>query len=184
MEVSVVIPCYNSCDFISAIVERTEKTLKSRLAQADYEIILINDNSSDRTFEVISQIASENKNVRAIDLSKNFGQHGAIMAGFSVSTGDIVVCMDDDGQTPPEEIYKLIDKVNEGYDLVYSKYATKRHSRFRNWGSKLNDLMAKWLIGKPDDITLSSFFAARLFLVDKATEYKNPYPYVAVLMHR
>lgn len=184
VDVSVVIPCYRSSEIIRSVVDRLRTTLGVHYEESQYEIILVNDYSPDDTLEVLSSIATEHANVKVISMAKNFGQHAALMAGFDYVCGDTVVCMDDDGQTRPEEIFKLLDKLDEGYDLVYAKYASKKHSAFRNFGSKINEIMAHSLIGKPKDITLSSYFAAKRFLVDEALHYKNPYPYIEGLMLR
>ena len=80
------------------------------------------------------------QNIMGIDLAKNFGQHAALMAGFAHVTGDILVCLDDDGQTPANEVYKLLEKIEEGEDVVYAKYDHKKHSLFRNFGSFINEI--------------------------------------------
>ncbi|WP_350455464.1 glycosyltransferase [Slackia heliotrinireducens] len=183
-KLSVVIPCYRSQDMIEGVIERLVGTLTQRLDESHFEIILIDDCSPDDTYKVLSDIAAARPYVKVIHMARNFGQHSALMAGFAFVTGDIVVCMDDDGQTPPEEIFKLVDKIGEGYDLVYAKYHSKKHSLIRNWGSQLNELMAQSLIGKPKEITMSSYFAAERFLIDEALRYQNPYPYVEGLMLR
>ena len=184
MNVSVVIPCYNSSHTIGSVVDRLIATLSKRYAKTDYEIILVNDSSPDDTYDVISSLANDNRSIKAINLSRNFGQHAAIMAGFSQVEGDVIVCMDDDGQTVPEEIFKLIDTLDESCDLVYASYSLKKHSAFRNLGSKLNDLMTCWLLGKPKDLYLSSYFAAKRYLIEEAKNYTNPYPYLQGQMLR
>ena len=132
--VSFVIPCYRSESTIASVVEEIESTMPS-LPQYDYEIILVNDSSPDGTFAVISALAKKDGRITAVDLSRNFGQHGALMSGFHHCRGDIVVCLDDDGQTPADEVGKLLNKLEEGYDVVYASYEHKQHSRFRNLGS-------------------------------------------------
>lgn len=163
---------------IGDVVHRLMKTVSSRIDEDDYEIVLVNDYSSDNTAAKIEELATIHQNVRAISFSKNFGQQSAIMAGFSIAQGEIVVCLDDDGQTPPEDVFLLINKLDEDYDVVYAAYENKQHSAFRNFGSWVNEKMAETLIGKPKDISLSSFFAARSFVVNEAIKYKNPFPYI------
>ena len=180
---SFVIPCYKSAATISGVVDEIIQSMNS-LENYEYEIILVNDCSPDETYTVIKGIASSMSNVTAINLAKNFGQHAALMAGLRESKGEYVVCLDDDGQTPAGEVYKLIDKLNEGYDVVYAMYENKRHSRFRNIGSSLNSKMADWLLDKPKDIYLSSYFIARKYVIDEITQYVNPYPYVSGLVLR
>jgi len=139
-KISFVIPCYRSTNTIESVVTEIQDTMKN-CVDYNYEIILINDSSPDDTFETIVRISKINKNVLGLNLSKNFGQHAALMAGFNHCTGDIVVCLDDDGQTPADEALKLINKIEEGFDIVYASYENKKHSWFRNLGSKFNSKM-------------------------------------------
>lgn len=183
MDISFVIPCYRSEKTISAVVEEIRNKMKE-LGKYSYEIILINDCSPDNTFEKIKSIAKEFDNVIAIDLAKNFGQHSAIMAGFSKVSGNIIVCLDDDGQTPANEVDKLLAKIEEGYDVVYAEYGNKQHSAFRNWGSNLNKKMTEILLGKPKELFISSYFAATRMIVEEIKRYNNPYPYLAGLVLR
>ena len=147
-----------------------------------YEIILVNDCSPDNVWETIKNIAKENERVIGISMSKNFGQHSALMAGYRQSKGDIVVSMDDDGQTPADEMFNLIDKIGEGYDVVYASYENKMHSGFRNFGSKMNDIMTEQMLGKPKGLRVSSYFAARRFVINEVCKYKRPYTYILGLV--
>ena len=117
-------------------------------------------------------------------MSKNFGQHAALMAGIRNTKGDFVVCLDDDGQTPANEVDKLLEKLEEGYDAVYAKYENKHHSNFRNLGSKVNDYMLRSMLGKPSQLYISSYFAVKRFVVDNMITYNNSYPYVIGLVLR
>ena len=149
-----------------------------------WEIILVNDCSPDNTFDVIRELCREYTNICGINLARNFGQHAALMAGFHQVKGDILVCMDDDGQTPAFAIKDLLQGLEEGSDVVYAKYEHKHHNAFRNFGSRVNDLMLKFMLGKPADLYVSSFFAARRFIVDEMLRYQNAYPYVIGLVLR
>ena len=182
--VSFVIPCYNSALMIEDVVARLIATAKTRYDDQEIQIILVDDCSPDDTFCVLESLVDAHPNVTALGLSKNFGQQAALMAGLKESEGEIVVCLDDDGQTPPEEVFKLIDCIQDGSDLVYAKYEYKKHSLFRNFGSFVNEKMAESLIGKPKSITLSSFFAARRFLVLEALRYEGPFPYISGQLFR
>jgi glycosyltransferase involved in cell wall biosynthesis len=179
---SFIIPCYKSSGTIKTVIDEIIMTVASR-ENYDYEIILVNDCSPDNTIEVLKKL-SENYKIKVIDLAKNFGQHAALMAGFNYFTGDVVICLDDDGQTPANDVFSLIDKLDQGYDVVYAKYNHKKHSFFRNFGSSVNELMARHLIGKPKDLFLSSYFVARPFVIQEMTKYTNPYPYVIGLVLR
>ena len=181
--VSFVIPCYRSAQTIGKVVEEID-TAMEKMPEYEHEIVLVNDSSPDDTFEVIRELCARRKDICGINLARNFGQHAALMAGFRYIRGEIVVCLDDDGQTPADEVGKLLGEIEEGYDVVYAKYTHKQHSGFRNFGSKINELMTRIMLGKPKELYLSSYFAARRFVVDEMLRYTNPYPYVIGLVLR
>lgn len=183
-KISFVIPCYCSEHTIKPVVEDIFTAMEEFQNQYTFEILLVNDCSPDLTYQTIRMLAEEHENVFGFNLSINFGQQGALMAGFANCSGDIVICLDDDGQTPPSEIGKLIRKYQEGYDVVYAKYGNKKHSFFRNFGSRVNDKMASLFMGKPNDLYVSSFYLARRYVIDEILKYPNPYPYILGLILR
>ena len=182
-KVSFVIPCYRSEHTLPHVVAEIEEKMNS-LTQYEYDIFLVNDCSPDNTIGTIRKLCEEHANIKGIGFSKNFGQHSALMAGLRYSDGDYVVCLDDDGQTPADEVDKLLDKLEEGYDAVYAKYEHKQHSAFRNFGSKVNELMTRMMLGKPADLFISSYFAVKRFVVNDMVRYENSYPYVIGLVLR
>ena len=182
--VSIVIPCYRSAEMIGGVVADINREMEKRQEKYRWEIILVNDCSPDNTFDVIRELCREYTNICGVNLARNFGQHAALMAGFHQVKGDILVCMDDDGQTPAFAIKDLLQGLEEGSDVVYAKYEHKHHNAFRNFGSRVNDLMLKFMLGKPADLYVSSFFAARRFIVDEMLRYQNAYPYVIGLVLR
>lgn len=182
-KVSFVIPCYRSAQTLPGVVEELQTAMEA-MQEYDYEVILVNDCSPDDTFEVIRRLSGENRRIRGINLARNFGQHSALMAGFRYGEGDIVVCLDDDGQTPAREVGKLLAGIRQGADVVYAKYNQKHHSGFRNWGSRINERMTRVMLGKPKDLYLSSYFAARRFVIEEVKRYENAYPYVIGLVLR
>lgn len=182
-KISFVIPCYNSAKTIEGVVEEIRETMEN-LEQYIYEVVLVNDCSPDETFKVIHKICQSYSYIYGLDLAKNFGQHGALMAGFHQVSGDIIVCLDDDGQTPASEVGKLLQKIEEGDDVVYASYAHKKHSLFRNFGTYMNEKMAEFLLGKPRELFVSSYFAARRFVIEEIMKYENAYPYVIGLVLR
>lgn len=204
--VSFVIPCYRSEHTLPHVVAEIEETMKkwrpesrkgSRQQEGckqenqhpdsnhpGYEIILVNDCSPDNTLEVIRSLCREKNYVKGISFSRNFGQHAALMAGLRQAGGEYVVCLDDDGQTPANEVGKLIAKLEEGYDAVYAKYEHKQHSAFRNLGSKVNELMTRMMLDKPAELYISSYFAVRRFVAQDMIRYENSYPYVIGLVLR
>ena len=175
-KVSFVIPCYRSSKTIGGVVNEIESTM-AQLAY-EYEIILVNDSSPDDTFAVISALAEADGHITAVDLAKNFGQHAALMCGIRHSSGDILVCLEDDGQTPADEVGKLLEKIEAGYDVVYASYDHKQHSGFRNFGSRVNAWMTEIMLGKPKELSLTSYFAAKRFIADEMLRYENCFPYV------
>ena len=182
-DISFVIPCYRSEQTIGNVVAEIN-TVMTEVVKKTYEIILVNDSSPDNTFETIRSLADSSDNIIGINLAKNFGQHAALMAGMRASRGDIVVCLDDDGQTPANEVYKLLEKLAEGYDVCYASYGHKQHNGFRNFGSKVNELMTRIMLGKPKELYISSYFAAKRFIVDDMLRYEQPYAYVIGLVLR
>lgn len=182
-KVSYVIPCYRSEKTLEGVVSEIKETMQ-KLQKYSFEIVLVNDSSPDNTWQTIQKICRENDNVVGINLSKNFGQHAALMAGMRETVGDYVVCLDDDGQTPANEVDKLLNALEEGNDAVYAKYGNKKHSAFRNLGSRVNDLMARMMLGKPKELFVSSYFGVKRFVVEDMLRYQNSYPYVIGLVLR
>ena len=181
--VSFVIPCYRSEKTLSGVVDEIKSTM-DEIGKYGYEIVLVNDSSPDNTWDTIKSLVKENNNITGINFSKNFGQHGALMAGLRETKGDYVVCLDDDGQTPANEVGKLLSALDDGADAVYARYAHKKHSLFRNFGTFMNEKMAQHLLGKPKDLFVSSYFAVRRFVVEDMVRYENAYPYVIGLVLR
>ena len=181
--ISFLIPCYRSGETLPGVVREIQDVM-GKMEDTVYEIVLVNDCSPDDTYEVIKKLCKENDNITGIDLAKNFGQHSALMAGFRHAKGDIVICLDDDGQTPAQEADKLIKAIEEGADVVYAKYVHKHHSGFRNFGSHINELMTRVMLGKPKDLFVSSYFAVKRFIAEEIIRYEHAYPYVIGLVLR
>ncbi len=182
--VSFIIPCYRSENTLGAVVDEIIETMKDS-EEYIYEIVLINDGSPDNTWGKISEIADKHSDiVTGINFAKNFGQHAALMAGLNTAQGDYVVCLDDDGQTPANEVYKLLNALRDGADAVYARYAHKQHNGFRNFGSAMNEWMAHVMLGKSKDLFVSSYFAVKRFVVDEMIKYESSYPYVIGLVLR
>lgn len=186
-KISFVIPCYRSQDTIGNVVAEIDQKMQE-MSSYSYEIVLVNDCSPDDTLGTLRRLCEErstgNGMRKGISFSRNFGQHSALMAGLRATTGDYVVCLDDDGQTPADEVDKLVAKLEEGYDAVYAKYEHKQHSAFRNLGSKVNELMTRVMLGKPKELYVSSYFIVRRFVVEDMIRYQNSYPYVIGLVLR
>ena len=182
MKISIIIPVYQGGKTITRLTDE----LVSNLRSYELEIILINDGSTDNSHELCLALFKKYETiVKYIWLSRNFGEHNAVLAGLSHITGDYAVIIDDDFQNPPEEIQKLVEKaVRDRLDVVYSYYAKKHHSLLRNLGSYFNNLMASYLLSKPRNLYLSSFKCISSFIAREVIKYKAPYPYIDGLILR
>lgn len=183
-KISFVIPCYGSEHTIEKVVKEI-LNLMENYKNYHYEVILVNDNSPDNVWEVISKLSKKYDGIiKGICLAKNFGQHSALMAGYNICTGDYVVTLDDDGQTPVNQTFYLLDELLKGYDVVYGKYAERKDSSFRKLGTAVNNFMLESLLGKPKNIHLTSFFVARLYIIKEICKYQNAFPYIWGLVLR
>ena len=151
VELSVIIPAYNEQDSLEKLYDELNEVLSSKF---DYEIIFVDDGSSDNTFNILNQIRKNDPKVRVIRFRKNFGQTAALAAGFENSCGSIVVPLDADGQNDPADIPRLIKKLNEGYDIV-SGWRKKRHDNVvtRTMPSRI----ANWIIARITGVKLHDF---------------------------
>ena len=183
-KISFIIPCYRSEHTLGTVVNEITETMAAMADRYDYDIFLINDSSPDGTAQVIEKLCEENDRIRGISFARNFGQHAALMAGFRYSDGDICVALDDDGQTPANQVERLLNAIEDGADAVYAKYDHKKHSGFRNFGSRVNDMMLRIMLSKPKELFVSSYFAVRRFVVEDMIRYENSYPYVIGLVLR
>jgi len=133
---SIIIPVYNGEQTVENLYTRIKQFFTDKYL---YEVIFVYDCGKDNSWEVLLKIKMQNpQNVKLIRLSRNYGQHNALICGFEYAKGDFIVTMDEDLQHAPEDIQKLIDKQKEmDYDVVYGKYEIRNHSRFRNAGSSI-----------------------------------------------
>ncbi len=174
---SIVIPVYNG----ATSIERLVRELAGLKVDGGLEIVLVNDCSTDNSWAIIDRLAREAPvPVIALDLSRNFGEHNAVMAGYEASSGAYIINIDDDFQNPPSEVLKVLDfaRTNPRFDIIYTKYQRKQHNFFRNLGSKFNDRMATILLDKPKGLYLSSFRCVNRFLCERILDYQGPYPYI------
>jgi len=181
--ISVVVPVYNGAATVPKLIEQLDKHLRPQNA---LELILVNDGSTrDNSDEICEVAAQQNDWIVYIELSTNFGEHNAVMAGLNHCTGDYVVIMDDDLQNPPHEVIRLVDELDRGdYDVVFSYYKKKKHGMYRNLGSAFNNLIASYVLKKPRDLYLSSFKCIRRSVVKQVIKYDGPYPYIDGLVLR
>lgn len=185
MLISFVIPCYRSAKTLGNVVEEIQNMMREH-SEYDSEIILVNDCSPDNTFEVIESLTKKYGNITGIDIAKNSGQQCALMAGFRQAEGDLIIACDDDGQTPVDTSFRLIEKLFEGdYDVVCAKYENRgSRSLFRRLGTWADRTMVKVFLEKPDDFNTAIYFVAKRFVIEEITKYDNPYPYWTGLLLR
>jgi undecaprenyl-phosphate 4-deoxy-4-formamido-L-arabinose transferase len=145
---------------------------------AKYEVILVNDGSKDQTLEVIYSLCELNPNVKGVNLSKNFGQQQAMLAGFKFASGDLIVYCDDDGESPVKELDKFIEKIEQGYDMVWANYPDQKRKFFNRIGAYINNIMLKFIFDKPKDLNFGNMWIAKKFIIQEAIKCPNPKPYL------
>ena len=182
---SIVIPCYKSSKTIRKVVELTMQELE-RIGKTPYEFVLVDDFSPDEgeTVKELEAVADDYSCVKVIELARNSGQHNAIMAALNYAEGDAIIAMDDDMQTHPSQLSALFEEFDKGADIVYGYYPQKKHSLFRNFGSYINYLSVRILIGKPKDMKTSSYWIIRKFVRDYVIQYKSQYTHLQGLFLR
>ena len=184
-KLSVVIPVYNSEKTIEEVVKEIENAVQKLNSKFELEIILVNDYSKDNSLQVCKNICKHKSFVKLISFTKNFGQINALMAGIRVASGDYIITMDDDLQTPPNEMGKLIDELKKNnYNVVFAKYKTENKSIFRVFGSFVNDKMANILAEKPKNIKLNTYFIVKKYIANEMIKYNRAYPYITGLIIR
>jgi undecaprenyl-phosphate 4-deoxy-4-formamido-L-arabinose transferase len=173
---SIVVPVYNGARTVGALVD----ALAGIEIRGGHEVVLVNDGSPDDSEAVCRELARRRDvPVTFVNLARNFGEHNAVMAGFSFTRGDYVITMDDDLQNPPEEVARLLEHTRSNdLDVVYTRYKTKQHAAWRNLGSRFANWAANLVLEKPKDLYLSSFRCVSAFVVDNVLRYQGPYPYI------
>lgn len=177
---SIVVPVYNGEGTIRELVSRLAAVLPG--LSPKFEVILVNDDSPDNSREVICELNKMYPWVRGIFLMRNYGQHNATLCGLRAARGDIIVTMDDDLQHPPEEIHKLLEKLNEGHDVVYGVPAKMPHSWWRNFFSFVIKRILGYVMGIKTARDVSAFRALRARLLRAFETYQNPNVIVDVLL--
>src|ERR1700758_609522 len=157
MNISVVVPVFNGEHSLRELVSRLSPVLGALCE--NYEVVLVNDGSEDRSWQTIIWLAAEHGWVCGIDLMRNYGQHNAALCGIRAAKHEIVVTLDDDLQHPPEEIPKLIQKLTEGYDVVYGTPEKKQHGFWRRLASFTARRMLRSAFGSDIVFSMSAFRA-------------------------
>lgn len=175
---SIVVPVYRSAQILPQLVDQIHAEMCKEGLVDSFELLLVNDASTDSSWEVIRSLALKYTFIKGISLRRNFGQHNAIMAGLNYVNGDFVILMDDDLQHPPNAIGDMVRALTEGYDVCYTNYLNRQHVIWKKLGSRFNDWVATHLLGKPKGLYLSSFKAIRKEVVEEIVKYDGPYAYI------
>jgi glycosyltransferase involved in cell wall biosynthesis len=177
---SVVVPVYNSEKSLPILIERLESALTKLFEH--FEVILVNDGSRDQSWAVIEGLTERFSWVKGINLMRNYGQHNALLCGIRAADYEIIVTMDDDLQNPPEEISQLINKINDGYDVVYGKPQSLSHGLWRNLASQITKVMLQGAMGAENARNISAFRAFRTPVRDAFVNFTGPYVSIDVLL--
>ena len=180
LDISIVVPVFNEVDLIEELLSRIKKVCGG--LRKTYEIVIIDDGSTDGSYEKLKNIQANDSSLRIVKFTRNFGQQAAVLAGFRISKGDIIVQLDSDLQNPPEEIPKLLSAMSENIDLVTTTHRKRLDSALRVMGSRCLLKIGQMLFGDAVKLNLSSFRALRRSVVKKIEVCKDRSRYMAVLM--
>jgi undecaprenyl-phosphate 4-deoxy-4-formamido-L-arabinose transferase len=180
MNISVVVPVFNADKSLRELVSRLPAVLHGLCEK--YELILVNDGSEDRSWETITRLTAEHVWIRGIDLMRNYGQHNALLCGIRAANHEIVVTLDDDLQHPPEEIPKLVQKLAEGYDVVYGTREKRQHGPWRTLASFVTRWTLRSTLGSKVPHDFSAFRAFRTQAREAFQQYNSPFVSIDVLL--
>ena len=177
MKISIIVPVYNSSLMIEELVQRVKKTMNGLNFTNNYELILINDFSVDSSWLIISNLIKKSSFIKGINLSENFGQHNAIMAGLNNCSGDYIITIDDDLQHPPEFIPDILEKLKNN-DVCYTNYKNRKHIGWKKFVSNLNNIVSSFILDKPLEIYMSSYRGMVKDVKSKIIQFKDPNVYI------
>lgn len=180
---SVVVPVYNSEHTLNELYNRLNKVF-TETVQEPFELILVDDGSKDRSYQVMEELRAADSRVKIIQMARNFGQHPALLCGFSHAEGDFIITMDDDLQHPPEEIPKLINtiKEREDVDVIIASYEGRKHGPIRRLGTKVSVWATSKMLGKDPNLQITSFRLIRRFLVEAILQTNTYLPQIGNLL--
>lgn len=179
-QLSVVIPVYRSQESLRELYQRLVKTLTG--LSISFEILFVEDCGGDNSWGVINELAKKDARVRGLQMSRNYGQHSALLAGIRAAQGELIVTMDDDLQHPPEELPKLLAKIESGYDVVYGAPEQEQHGFFRNMASQLTKLALQRAMGAETARNVSAFRLFRTPLRRAFDQYRSPSVNIDILL--
>lgn len=178
--ISVVIPVFRSRETLIALHQRLVQTLENNAR--DFEIILVEDCGGDGSWEAIERLATSDSRVRGVRLGRNYGQHNALLCGIRLARFEVVATLDDDLQTPPEEIPKLLEKLTEGFDVVYGTPRRGQHGVLRNAASRITKIALQSAMGADTARHVSAFRVFRTRVSKAFSHYRSPFVSIDVLL--
>jgi glycosyltransferase involved in cell wall biosynthesis len=178
--ISVVVPVYNSAESLESLISRLEPILSGLVSQ--FEVLLINDCSSDGSWDAVMRLAAAHDWVRGISLMRNYGQHNALLCGIRAVRFGTIITIDDDLQNPPEEIPKLIAKLQQGADVVYGTPERQQHGLLRDLSSKITKIALQTAMGAETARYVSPFRAFRTSVRTSFAAYRSPFASIDVLL--
>ncbi len=180
---SIVVPVYNSEHTLEELYNRLRNVFE-QIMQEDFELILVDDSSRDNSYAVMEKLHKADPRVKIIQMAKNFGQHPALLCGFSFAKGDFVITMDDDLQHRPEEIPKMaaVIKEREDVDVIIAKYENRKHSIIRKIGTKISIYATSKMLNKDPNLKITSFRLMRKFIVDAILNTNTHLPQIGNLL--
>lgn len=181
---SFVIPCYRSEKTIETVINEIIYVVSSR-SEYDYEIIAVNDDSPDSVYQVLLELSKCNRRIKVINLVKNMGKHAAVLAGYSFVEGDYVVNLDDDYQSPINNLWDLLNPLENGSaDVAIAKYIQKKESLWKRIGSNINLRISEIMLDKPKGMRFENLSVMKRFVAEEMVKYRNPYPFLEGLILR
>jgi polyisoprenyl-phosphate glycosyltransferase len=177
MEVSIIVPVYNSSLMLKELIERMHITMNNLNFKNNFEVLLINDSSSDNSWKIIEGLIKKFTFIKGINLSENFGQHNAIMAGLNHCSGKYIITIDDDLQHPPEFFPDILKKLQDT-DVCYTNYRNRKHVGWKKFVSNLNNIVSSFILNKPLKIYMSSFKGFREEIKIQIIKFKKPDVYI------
>lgn len=177
---SVVVPVYRSAAILPQLAKELENVLPT--CATDFELILVNDASPDRSWESICELVKQYDWVRGINLMRNAGQHNALLCGIRAARHDVIATIDDDLQNPPYEIPRLLSKLEEGFDVVYGTPEQQQHGFFRDLASRITKLVLQNAMGAEIAMSISAFRVFRTKVREAFQQYRGPFVSIDVLL--
>ena len=181
-DLSIIIPVFNSSNILKLLTTDIMNVLNKKLPRINYEIFLVNDNSTDNSWNEIYLLSKLSNLIKGINLINNFGQHNAIMAGLNECTGNVAITMDDDYQHDPKAIVNIFNLVNDNFDVCYVNYIDRKHEKWKIFFSNLSNIISIFFLNKPLNIYCSSFKGFKKKIINEIITYKKRHVYVDSLI--